>query len=198
MQKIYNLKLKSEVMTIFPGEYYISSDNEIISTLLGSCISVCLYDKFAGIGGMNHFMLPENLKKKETTLIDKSHINQSYSLTKYGLTSMEVLILEMQKKGADRRNITAKVFGGGKTVFNQSALGIGDQNIKFIKSYLKVENIPLTSENTGDCYARKVLFNTGDNSVLLEKIPMKNAIETEKNYREQLEKTPKKNEVIYF
>ncbi|MBI9099348.1 MAG: chemotaxis protein CheD [Spirochaetaceae bacterium] len=198
MQKIYNLKLKREVMNIFPGEYYISSDNEIISTLLGSCISVCLYDKFAGVGGMNHFMLPKSLNKKETALIDKSHINQSYRLTRYGLTSMEVLILEMQKKGADRRNITAKVFGGGKTIINKSVLGIGDQNIKFIKSYLKVENIPLTSENTGDSYARKVLFNTGDNSVLLEKIPMKNAIETEKDYIEQLENTPKKNEVIYF
>lgn len=195
MQKIYNNQYKKDAMTIMPGEYYVSTKGELISTLLGSCISVCLYDSIAGLGGMNHFLLPESTGKN-------SNGNEEglYRATRYGVSAMEVLILKLQVNGADRERLQAKVFGGGHVLsLKHSPLGVGERNIRFIRDYLRTEGIKVANQDTGGEYSRKVLFNTEDFSVRLSKIPVDSTIaQNEEEYFKRISRMQKKTEVVYF
>ncbi len=190
MYRKYDSKLKSNVLTIFAGEYYISTNKEIISTVLGSCISVCLYDIVTGVGGMNHFMLPESAESKnkiftKDSLLKKEELSEKSM--RYGITAMEVLIAEMQKHGAKRINLQAKVFGGGKVISsNNSMQSIGDKNIGFARAFLKTERIVITKENVGDNYGRKIFFMTGRDSVFVKKVAIEPAVTEEQNYMKKL------------
>jgi chemotaxis protein CheD len=199
MQRIYNHKLKKEVLFILPGEYYISNESETISTLLGSCISVCLYEQIKGLGGMNHFLLPQKLISSKDIKLDRKNIHNSFESTRYGITAMEVLILEMQKKGAKRENLRAKVFGGGEVIIRyNNTESVGKKNIDVIKSYLKMEKIPIDLENTGNKIGRKIHFNTEDNSVLMEEITMESVKESELPYIDNLKNLQLPKKIIYF
>ena len=172
MYKKFNNKFGSEVVTIFPGEIYVSAEGEIISTVLGSCIAVCLYDKYNKIGGMNHFMLPVNRAAEVdvSQLMKQPGIFYSKEL-RYGTVSMEVLIGELQKIGADRKNLKAKIFGGGRVLKEQSGhLDIGAKNIKFAEAYLKLENIDIVKKSVGEDHGRKIFFMTDNFKVLLKKV----------------------------
>lgn len=201
MYRKYNSKLKTQIMTIFAGEYYISSSNEVISTVLGSCISVCLYDPVNGVGGMNHFMLPEGGQGRESLYgtggLNKDKLTENSM--RYGITAMEVLIGEMQKKGADRNHMKAKVFGGGRVINRDSgAPTVGDKNIGFAKAYLKTEKIPIESENVGDSHGRKIFFLTGNNSVFVKKVALEPAVEEERNYMKKLLELKQKSDITIF
>lgn len=160
----YNSKLKDDVINIFVGEYYVTKKGEIISTLLGSCISVCLLDDVNNVYGMNHFLLPGNIKSKEI-YADNS--------ARFGVYSMELLINQMMKYGADKRDIKAKVFGGGKVLRTDShVISVNQDNIRFAKEFLQYENIPVIAEDTNGNYGRRIYFDTRDGSVLVEKVGM--------------------------
>lgn len=151
------------ITIIHPGEYLASSDDIIIATVLGSCISVALRDAKAQVGGLNHFMLPGYFD-------DKSHFESQSA--KYGMYAMEVLINDLLKLGCRKDRLRAKVFGGG------SVLGRGSDrqnkvpksNIDFVFDYLKTENIPIDSSDVGGRAARKILFFVQDGKVLLKRI----------------------------
>lgn len=201
MYKKYDSRLKSQIMTIFAGEYFISSKQEVISTVLGSCIAVCLYDPENKIGGMNHFMLPEG-GQVQNELYNKQGLNKE-KLTadsmRYGITAMEVLIGEMQKRGAERSNLKAKIFGGGR-VINRDFTGstVGDKNIGFAKAYLKTENIPIESEDVGRTHGRKIYFLTNNNSVFVKKVDLEPAVEEERNYMKKLLAMKQKSDITIF
>lgn len=201
MYKKYDSKLKTQIMTIFAGEYYISSSKEVISTVLGSCVSVCLYDPVNKVGGMNHFMLPEGAALKEG-LYNQSGLNKD-TLTensmRYGITAMEVLIGEMQKKGAERIHMKAKVFGGGRVIARDSGVPtVGDKNIGFAKAYLKTEKIPIESENVGSTHGRKIFFLTGNNSVFVKKVALEPAVDEERTYMKKLLEMKQKSDITIF
>ena len=199
MRIFFDSRIQREIVYINAGEYHISTNNEIISTLLGSCISVCLYDRITGIGGMNHFMLPEKTENINITHIERSKLKHSNETMRYGVTAMGALISEMQNHGVKRQNITAKVFGGGKVIAQSSSSnGVGWKNIQFVRSYLKVERIPIEAENTGELVARKVSFDTTDNSVSVKHIGMDSVAKTEKEYLEKINKPLAKAKIIYF
>jgi chemotaxis protein CheD len=122
---------------IHVGGIYVSRTPVWITTLLGSCISVCLFDPSTRIGGMNHFLLPGELNAPELS-------------TKYGINAMEILINEMMKLGATRFRLLAKVFGGAN-IFrtNHNLMMVGERNVKFIREFLGTENIPVISERLG-------------------------------------------------
>lgn len=144
-------KTRGIVITkLLPGEFYVSTSDEMISTTLGSCVSACLWDEKNKIGGMNHFLLPVLAGTKGA-----SSSNDSYAL-RYGNWIMESLINELLKHGAERKNLRAKVFGGG---FIKNGLTNNDRNVKFVLAHLMLENIPLVNENTGGSYPRKLMFN---------------------------------------
>lgn len=202
MYKKYDPKLKTDVMTIFAGECYISNGQEVISTVLGSCISVCLYDSQKGIGGMNHFMLPANNLPQEN-FFDNSQGIKKERLTenslRYGITAMEVLIAELQKRGASRPHMKAKVFGGGHVLsMSHSNESIGEKNISFARAFLKMEKIEIEKENVGSNFGRKIFFLVGRNSVFVKKVPISSAISEEKEYMDTLMDLKVKSDITLF
>ena len=133
---------------IIQGENAVVTEPDtVITTLLGSCIAVCLHDPQAHIGGMNHFLLGEPNPGQSVAAAD---------MNRYGLHAMELLINAMMKKGAVRSRLTAQVFGGGNI---QAAFGkIGTSNAEFAMRFLKTEGIPVTKSDVGRAHARRVEF----------------------------------------
>lgn len=167
MNRYFDLHFNKNIVTIYPGEFWSSSGPEMISTVLGSCVSIALFDPIAGVGGMNHFMLA-----KDTNMdIDG---NKDKHLGRFGEYAMEMLISDMKKKGAVMSRCTAKVFGGGN-IFNTSApeggkVLVGDANIKFAFNYLEEHGIEVKSSDTGGTLPRKIFFDPTTSKVFLKHI----------------------------
>ncbi len=179
---------------LLPGEYYVTQGDEMITTVLGSCISVCIYDLGIGCGGMNHFMLPGDSagSKRGWSLLDEES-------TRYGLYAMEGLINDILKCGASRTRLKAKAFGGGKIISNMS--DVGHRNIGFVKQYLLVEGIPIESEDLGLVYPRKVNFFPRTGKAMVKRLKSLNndTIERrEKQYIAGLSKTEVSGSVELF
>lgn len=149
---------------ILPGELYVSTHGEMISTVLGSCISVCIRDMKKGIGGMNHFMLPQNNEFST----DNWGNNPVTSASRYGNWAMEFLINAILKRGGEKKNFEVKVFGGGQMMANMT--DIGQKNILFVYQYLAEEHLKIKASDVGDIYARKVLFFPDTGSVKVRRI----------------------------
>lgn len=143
------------VAKILPGEFYMTSDSVLISTTLGSCISACIWDVKANVGGMNHFMLPAT--DKNANEVDWGQRGLASDATRYGNFAMEHLINMLLKQGGLRKNLRAKVFGGGQVLKKVS--DIGERNTAFVFDYLKTERIEVISQDVGSIYPRKVLFD---------------------------------------
>ena len=133
----------------------------VLVTVLGSCVAACIRDSQLGIGGMNHFMLPESVHEPDNPLS---------SSARYGTYAMEVLINELIKLGARRNKLQAKVFGGGNVLRGFTATNVGERNAAFVLEYLKTENIPVAAQDLIDIYPRKVYFFPEDGRVLVRKL----------------------------
>ncbi|MCZ8293633.1 MAG: chemoreceptor glutamine deamidase CheD [Hylemonella sp.] len=131
-----------DAVKVLPGEYFVSGEDVLIMTVLGSCIAACVWDGKARIGGMNHFMLPEG----------------EDGSGRYGSYAMELLLNEMIKKGARRETMQAKVFGGGAVMAGFTTMNVGERNTKFVLDYLATERIPVVSQDVLDIHPRKVCF----------------------------------------
>ena len=142
------------VAKILPGEFYMTTGNVAIATTLGSCISACIWDSHANIGGMNHFMLPAT--EQEAHEVNWGSRDKFTDATRYGNFAMEHLINEILKSGGRRINLKAKLFGGGKVLKQMS--DVGQRNIEFGLHYLEQEGIAIESTDIGDIFPRKVLF----------------------------------------
>lgn len=137
---------------ILPGEYYVSCCEEAISTVLGSCVSACVRDPQRGIGGMNHFMLPE-----DATLGANDWLDPAIGLaTRYGSYAMESLINDLLKLGASRARLEIKLFGGGQIL--AAMTDVGGRNIRFIRNYLAIEGYRVAAEDLGGTQPRKVVY----------------------------------------
>ncbi len=149
---------------VLPGEYYVTTEHESIVTVLGSCIAACVRDKVSGIGGMNHFMLPETTKQKLNAGAEAVVGNA----TRYGNYAMEHLINTILANGGKRKNLELKVFGGGKII--PTAGDVGQRNIEFVLEYIDTEALRLLSQDLGDIYPRKVIFFPHTGKVRMKKI----------------------------
>ena len=166
-------RFKKKVVSIGPGDYYVAEEDLIIQTVLGSCIAVCLFTDNSIISGMNHFMLPGG---SDTDKMDS---------LRYGNYSMEMLINSLLKLGIKKKELKAKVFGGGNIIdFKSSKNTVGENNIDFIFDFLKKEDIPVITKHVGGDSARKVLFFSVDKKVLLKEI---NRTEKDDTIREEAE-----------
>ena len=173
----------SVVAKVLPGEFYVSKNNELISTVLGSCIAACVYDEVLGIGGMNHFMLPQNNEFSSEAWGN----NPVTSASRYGNWAMEYLINAILKRGGEKKNFEVKVFGGGQMMAKMT--DIGQKNIIFVYQYLAEETLKIEASDVGDIYARKVLFFPDTGSVKVRRIKnVKNdtIIRREDEYNEQV------------
>jgi len=135
---------------ILPGQYYVTTDDECIVTVLGSCVSACIRDRVYDIGGMNHFMLPRSFQDTDDSPIDMS------DAARYGNYAMEHLINDILKHGGRRENLEVKVVGGGRIIAGMT--NIGSKNISFIREYLQTEGMDILAEDVGDIYPRKVVY----------------------------------------
>lgn len=178
---------------ILPGEFYVTKHDEVIVTVLGSCVSACIRDSVAGIGGMNHFMLPVTAK----LAVDA---NCSLGLsTRYGNYAMEHLINEIIKNGGSRKNLEVKVFGGGKILAQMT--DIGDKNASFVHAFIRTEGLRLLGEDLGDIYPRKVHYYPSSGTVRVKKLrSMHNDTITarERAYMQQIEVEQTKSDIELF
>jgi chemotaxis protein CheD len=148
---------------LMPGEVYVSCQGEMIVTVLGSCVAACIRDRVRGIGGMNHFMLPEQMEFSPGFGGDAARVEN-----RYGNWAMEFLINEILKLGCDKRNLEIKIFGGGRVL--DAVSDIGQRNIAFVKDFLRKESLPIAAEDVGSIYPRKVLYFPDTGAVKVRKL----------------------------
>lgn len=163
MYRHFNSRFQKTVTIIHPGEYFATGDDEIISTVLGSCVAVALYDPARHVGGLNHFMLPGALDQSAGLVSETG---------KYGVFAMEFLINELMKLGSKRRDLIAKVFGGGHVLrgSDNHVSTVPQSNIDFAYTYLKTEGISIETADVGGTSARKIFYYPQSSKVLLKRI----------------------------
>lgn len=139
---------------VHPGQLYVASHAALVSTILGSCVSVCLWDPVARVGGVNHFLLPSGKGPR------------------YGSDALPQLIDEMIAHGAFVARMVAKVFGGACVIehFTGPRKAIGAQNSEMALQFLAGQSIPVRVDQTGGRRGRKLLFHTGTGQAYVKEI----------------------------
>jgi chemotaxis protein CheD len=142
---------------VFPGEHYVTaSSDEMLVTILGSCVTACIRDPFIAVGGMNHFMLPEAAGGGWDT---------TSASMRYGNVAMERLINDILKQGGLRQRLEIKVFGGGNVM--KGTANIGHRNAEFVESYLSAENLPIAAHHLRGNLPRRVHYFPATGTVML-------------------------------
>ena len=191
IRRMRDPRFPHEIASILPGEYFVSSDSMIVYTILGSCVSACIRDPIAKVGGMNHFMLPA--PKGEN-----GHDSWGES-TRYGSYAMELLINEILKRGGNKSRLEVKIFGGGKLF--ESKIDVGQKNVEWAIEFLRCEGLPIVKADVGDMYPRKVYYFTETGKVLMKKVERasaKTVVEQEVAYEQTLVKQAPAGEVTLF
>jgi chemotaxis protein CheD len=178
---------------VLPGEFYVSTQDELVTTVLGSCVSACIHDARRGIGGMNHFMLPEPRGERDgwTATVGRA--------ARYGSDAMEQLINAVLIAGGQRADLQVKIFGGGRVLAQLT--DIGQRNIDFVQQYIATEKLNLCASDLGDVYPRQVQFfpNSGRARVrLLRRHDDVQLVADEPGYLKRLANDPIKGEVELF
>jgi chemotaxis protein CheD len=188
----YDRTFDCDAAKILPGEYYFTAKDMLIVTVLGSCVSACIRDRVTGLGGMNHFMLPDGGSDPNSPISASA---------RYGTYAMEILINDLLKSGARRENLEAKVFGGGAVLKGFTAINVGERNAAFVLSFLRNEKIRIMAEDLNDIYPRKVYFFPRTGKVLVKKL-MQTHNDTlarrEIEYASRLKKQPVAGEIELF
>ncbi len=182
MNRHFDVHFQKEIVTIHPGEYFSTKEDVYIATVLGSCVSIALFDQKLHFGGLNHFMLPKPGLNRMVNAGDEG---------RFGDFAIELLINEMLKMGAHHEDLRAKVFGGGNVLdTGGSRLNMtGINNANFALQYLETEKIPVLVNDTGGIYPRKIFFHPLTSKVYLKRIQSNVApVEEIKRREEEYEK----------
>ncbi|MFN7086572.1 MAG: chemoreceptor glutamine deamidase CheD [Burkholderiales bacterium] len=188
----YDRHFDINAVKLLPGEFYVTGEKMMLVTVLGSCVAACIRDPQFGIGGMNHFMLPESVHEADSPLS---------SSARYGTYAMEVLINQLIKLGARRNKLEAKVFGGGNVLRGFTVNNVGDRNAAFVLDFLKTEKIPVLAQDLIDIYPRKVYFIPQTGKVMVKKLrSMHNTtiVKRENDYSQRLRSTRVEGDVELF
>jgi chemotaxis protein CheD len=135
---------------ILPGEFFVTREDIALTTTLGSCIAACIHDPVAGVGGMNHFMLPDSTAVPGGAIVSSS--------ARYGVFAMELLLNQLYAAGASRRRLQARVFGGAHVLPGVSVSHIGKRNAEFVREFLQREAIELVGHRLAGTEALRVCF----------------------------------------
>jgi len=188
----YDRSFDCETAKILPGEYYYTRKPMMIVTVLGSCVAACIRDRVSGIGGMNHFMLPDG----------GGEVGSLASASmRYGAYAMEVLINQILKAGARRENLEAKVFGGGNVLRGFTSMNVGERNARFVREFLHAENIRIVAEDLNDVHPRKVYFFPATGRVLVKKLRQLNnytLVKREQDYASRLKTNAVSGDIDLF
>lgn len=143
---------------LYPGTLFAQKQDCMITTILGSCISVCIWDRVMRLGGMNHFLLP-------------LWNGDGLQTPKYGNIAILLLIERVLGLGGKRDNLVAKVFGGANVLDGAKGLfNIGERNIMIAEDMLQENRISVVGRDVGGSSGRKVLFRTETGEVLVKKM----------------------------
>jgi chemotaxis protein CheD len=171
MQRFWDSDHERWTVKLLPGEYYVTRGGEAVSTVLGSCVSACVRDPLKNVGGMNHFMLPEDAAVAANNWLDPA----VGLATRYGSYAMETLINELLKLGAARERLEIKIFGGGRILTGMA--DVGARNIEFARNYLKIEGLRIAAEDLGGTQPRKVVYFPDSGRVRMRRLrPIENRI----------------------
>ena len=176
---------------ILPGEYYVTGRDMLLVTVLGSCVAACIRDPKTGLGGMNHFMLPESGDRNDVLS----------SSMRYGGYAMEVLVNQLVKMGANRARLEAKVFGGGAVLRGFTTVNVGERNSEFVLEYLETERIKVVSQDLMGLYPRKVYYFPASGRVMVRKLKTvhyNTIIEREQIYGQRLKTSTIAGDVELF
>ena len=180
------------IAKLLPGDFYVTCEDEVLDTVLGSCVSACIRNPRLRIGGMNHFMLPR----------PSGHGNDTWDsvssrATRYGTASMEQLINRILSAGGSRHDLEVKIFGGGKVL--ASLTDVGEHNVTFVREFLKHEGLRVTSEDVGDVHPRHVQYFPISGRVRVRHLNSRNDVAShEQQYLHGLEKAPVAGEIDLF
>ena len=173
---------------LLPTQYLVVDDNTALTTILGSCVAACIRDPLLGIGGMNHFLLPEG------------NVGDG-APARYGSHAMELLINDLLKRGANRKRLEAKVFGGANVLKGFTSNPVGTRNAEFVRQYLRAEHIPIVAEDLCGIHPRKIWFFPATGRVVVQRMPHAHDAEvaaTESAIRAKLSHTPVSGGVELF
>lgn len=180
--RYYDRHFDSEAAKILPGEYFVTDSGMLLVTVLGSCVAACIRDTKTGMGGMNHFMLPDDGGRETVG-----------ASARYGTYAMEV--------GARRNSLEAKVFGGGAVMASLSSSNVGTRNAEFVLNYLKIEKIPIVAKDLLDSYPRKVYYFPDSGRVMVKKLHRvhnETLFSREKDYKDRLSGSKVEGDVELF
>lgn len=189
--RYFDRNFGTDAVKILPGEYFVTSSDIALVTVLGSCVTACIRDERKKIGGLNHFMLAEA----------GSGADVVSASARYGAFAMEILINHLLKLGANREHLTAKVFGGGRVMASLTSSQVGDKNASFVLGYLKTEKIPVLAQNLLDVYPRKVYFFPATGRALVKRLVRvhnQTIAQREREYAESLKSIAVSGDVELF
>lgn len=152
----HDARLGSDAVKVLPGEHFVDDGALVITTTLGSCVAVCLWDATRRVGGMNHIVLPDGEPGSEAGRI--------------GGYAMQLLTDAMLRAGAERSQLVAKVFGGGAVLARMQATDIGERNARFVLDYLAAERITVSSRDLRGVHPRQVAFWPASGRALVRKL----------------------------
>jgi len=150
--------LEARAVYLPPGLLYVAASPAVVSTVLGSCVAVCLFDPVLRAGGINHFLLP-------------FWNGEGLASPKYANIALPKLVEKLRELGCRHQNLRAKLFGGG-AVFQQigGLFGVGERNIQFAENYLAEAGIPVVARDVGDAFTRKVIFHIHTGEALVRRL----------------------------
>jgi len=177
----FDPRFNARIITVsLGGQELTSAVGEVLSTVLGSCVAACLRDSSAGVGGMNHFLLPgEPADAAESPSDD----------LRFGVTAMELLINALLKAGALRSRLEAKVFGGAAVLGQEGADSVGGRNAAFALRFLACEGIPVIARDLGGNVPRRANYEPATGRAWVNRLTAPRALgiaEAETTYRQSL------------
>lgn len=191
IEQSWDHNLERNVWTIHPGDYCIINNNDVLCTVLGTCIAVTILDVKNHITGMNHFLLPDDN--------GKANSKDSYS-ARYGCWAMEHLINDMIKYGAERKHMEFKYFGASR-LLKMKSVDVAGKNIAFIENFMKEEGIRVRSKDVGGSSPRKIFIFPDTGKVLVKKLSAnksKDLEKEEKTYFDSINENHEEGDVDIF
>jgi chemotaxis protein CheD len=182
------------IAKLLPGDFYVTETDEVLDTVLGSCVSACIRNTRRGIGGMNHFMLP-----RPSGNGDDTWGSVAGRATRYGSASMEQLINRILSGGGSRADLEVKIFGGGRVL--SSLTDVGNHNVQFVREFLRAEGLRVTSEDVGETCPRHVQYFPQTGRVRVRHLNSRHSTDVvshEQKYLSGLEQAPVAGEIDLF
>lgn len=188
-KRVYDARENLNVVKIFSGDWYVTRENEMLTTILGSCVSACIRDPYAHVGGMNHFLLPG----------EEGMANHASDAARYGVFAMESLINGLLKAGGRKDRFEVKVFGGGNVINNSAR--IGSKNAEFIRAFLQKEGYRIAAEDLEGDYPRRINYYPATGKLMLRQLRRRedlHVVEEETRYKREIVKKPVEGDIELF